>query len=290
MTQSRTCGSCHRPVGTGDITCPHCGAWLAAYESAMDAPISTASPAPQPVPASPVPETSTAASPPVQPRRSVMDDLLKRSQLPESEVDPAEELAAMAKADSAFAEQVEAELQGAKVVMDGGTTSVIQTAPGSGDVVVELDTPGDDSPPPGGIRSQPVARSSPGSQARDSTASPAKQSPPQRQAKTMLNPDWVPSPPRRQPVQTSLPDPEPPATKKQATKGNGKIYIVAFVLFLIFSFRNAGTGGVAILVVLLLFGGFAFWFGLGITKSGGRLTGDMPLDKDILKSNRDRHR
>ena len=220
-----------------------------------------------------------------------MDDLLKRSQLPESEVDPAEELAAMAKADSAFAEQVEAELQGAKVVMDGGTTSVIQTAPGSGNVVVEPDTPGGDSPPPGGIPSQPVAKSSPGSPARDSTASPVKQSPPQqRQAKTMLNPDWVPSPSRRQPVQTSLPDPEPPATKKQATKGNGKIYIVAFVLFLIFSFRNAGTGGVAILVVLLLFGGFAFWFGLGITKSGGRLTGDMPLDKDILKSNRDRRR
>ena len=61
---SRRCGSCGQRVGTGDITCPHCDALLAAYEPPTGATIGTAA-ATTPVEAmSPLVSPSPAAGPP----------------------------------------------------------------------------------------------------------------------------------------------------------------------------------------------------------------------------------
>jgi threonine/homoserine/homoserine lactone efflux protein len=63
---------------------------------------------------------------------------------------------------------------------------------------------------------------------------------------------------------------------------------VVFVIFILSAFRNAGAA--AFLVLALVIGAVFFWIALGISKSGGRKSGDMPMAEKLREAQRRRRR
>ncbi|HYI25423.1 MAG TPA: hypothetical protein VD767_08450, partial [Thermomicrobiales bacterium] len=216
------CGNCGAAVTTGDVTCPACGVLLAAYQApdgslGGDTPAANAAPSYAPPP--PVPDAfsvppspdRTVSPPPVSnaptasSRRPVanspMDDALRRvrdedveTAALETSAARADELATMAADNSTLAQEVEAELAGARVTFDGGTPAIVTSpTPATPSAVPEVETTATaaalDSPsaPPATPRTRPQRTPVP-----QPSASPSRGPAPQVRPQSSRPISWLP--------------------------------------------------------------------------------------------------
>jgi hypothetical protein len=288
MTQApeHRCGNCSEAVASSDVTCPHCGVLLAAYQSPSGAASGDVY-ATKPVDATPPPSppTTTATAPPASatPPASASDAGNRPTSRPTSLTSPtspigsdsiADELREMAKDESGFAAQVEAELKEAKVVIDEGGGSRIETAPTVPDVVV---APTGEAGKASAAAATPQSKPQPVRVIRASEQAEAKPdpnrklNPPKPRAQTMLNADWVPS--------STAPEPRD-RSGEASTKGKKNTlfpFVIVFFVAAMFVFRNPAA--VIFLVVALGLGAFFIKFLISASKSTSRSTTQMPYDK-----------
>jgi hypothetical protein len=294
-----SCGNCGKTVASPDVTCPHCGVLLAAYQPPAGAATGDAfatkpvDATPPPAPATPVtpePPASPANTAPIDPAASLTTSSPIRADAPIGSDRIADELREMAKDKSGFAAQVEAELKEAKVVFDEDCGSRIETAPSVPDVVVSpasetrkaaTQTPASTSKP-APVR---VVRASEQEQEQEQakpvpTLDPnRKLNPPKpARAQTMLNPEWVPS--------STAPEVRERSgeTAKKATGKN--VLPIAFVFIVMATVVFRSPGAILFLVVALGLGIFFIRLLISASKSTSRTTTRMPYEKPDRRNKR----
>lgn len=250
-----TCGNCGKPVGVGDVICPHCAVLLAAYQSPSGSAIG-ATTATTPVTetyAPPPPASTSIATPipeavvPIAPAPSPLRGPTSVAAAATTSEDIASQLSEMARDTSSFAETIDAELKDAKVVFDEKQTAQIATAPSVPNVSI--------AKPEIGQPAQNVA--------------PARTANPDPNRK--LNP---PKPPRIERMTTI----EETLDKPTAKKGSFNTAIIIFAVFaIVFVFRNPNA--FFFLIVALVLGGFFFRTAIKASKSTSRRSSQMPVDK-----------
>ncbi len=279
-SDTATCGNCGAAVGATDVTCPSCGVLLAAYQAAvgslggavadteytppgsdpiLSVPFTPATPVVDPtVPTGTIPPPSSALPPPVvhtPASLSPIDDAMRRARgedveaaTRETSAATAEELAQMATSDSALAQEVEAELAGAKVTFEGASPAIVTEPAATAPTLVR--------------RARPA------------------------EATNVVDEAPVPPPitpaPRRVPVPPTVPGQAPQVGPQSGRPIQWIPLIVVGVLILVVLRATSSIGGLITLLVGVL---VVVWL-LRLAGGAGRKTTWMPWDDSNNKTRR----